>query len=179
MIYKLAFAGIHRRWADYLVLFSGLSIGSAIFYMFAALATNDKFLKANVNISSVTQVFVFGLILLTIITMVYVSYAQSFLLGMRYQDYGLFMTFGAKPRKINQMILLETVSVQLGSTVIGLMLGMGLTKVASQWLAKQLHFPLTGLSVIQLPAIFVTITLFGLLAMGSVLVSQLVVRKKR
>lgn len=110
--------------------------------------------------------------------MVYVSYAQSFLLGMRYQDYGLFMTFGAKPRKINQMILLETVSVQLGSTVIGLMLGMGLTKVASQWLAKQLHFPLTGLSVVQLPAISVTIALFGLLAMGSVLVSQLVVRKK-
>ncbi|WP_137597434.1 FtsX-like permease family protein [Paucilactobacillus kaifaensis] len=178
MIRKLAFAGIQRRWSDYLVLFSGLSIGSAIFYMFAALATNDKFLKANINISSVTQVFAFGLILLTIITIVYVSYAQSFLLGMRYQDYGLFMIFGAKPRKISQMILLETATVQLGSTMIGLVLGMGLTKIASQWLANQIHFPLTGLSVVQLPAIFVTIALFGLLAISSVLVSQWIVRKK-
>lgn len=178
MIRKLAFAGIHRRWSDYLVLFSGLSIGSAIFYMFAALATNDKFLKANINISSVTQIFIFGLILLTLITIVYVSYAQSFLLGMRYQDYGLFMVFGAKPRKISQMILLETTTVQLGSTIIGLVLGMELTKLASQWLAEQINFPLTGLNVVQLPAIIVTIILFGLLAIGSTIISQLIIRKK-
>ncbi len=33
MIHKLAFAGLHRRWPDYLVLFSGLSIGAAIFFI--------------------------------------------------------------------------------------------------------------------------------------------------
>lgn len=178
MIRKLAFAGLHRRWPDYLVLFSGLSIGAAIFYMFAALATNEKFLKANVNISSVTQVFVFGLILLTLITIVYVGYAQSFLLGMRYQDYGLFIMFGAKPRKISQMIMLETFTVQLGSTLVGLLLGMGLTQVASHWLANQIHFPLTGLSVVQGPAIIITIVLFGLLAIFCTIVSLISVRRK-
>lgn len=178
MIRKLAFAGLHRRWADYLVLFSGLSIGAAIFYMFAALATNEKFLKANINVGSVTQVFVFGLILLTLITIVYVGYAQSFLLGMRYKDYGVFLTFGAKPRKISQMIMLETFAVQLGSTVIGLFLGMGLTKIASQWLANQIHFPLTGLNVFQLPAVIITISLFVLLAICSTVVSQIIVKTK-
>lgn len=40
MLFKLAFVSIKDRWRDYMVLFSGLIISSAIFYMFEAIATN-------------------------------------------------------------------------------------------------------------------------------------------
>lgn len=40
MLWKLSLTGIKGRFKDYLVLFSGLIMSSAIFYMFEALATN-------------------------------------------------------------------------------------------------------------------------------------------
>ena len=43
MLGKLALAGAKSRIKDYLVLFSGLVISSAIFYMFCTLAINDKY----------------------------------------------------------------------------------------------------------------------------------------
>jgi hypothetical protein len=45
MLLKLGLTGIRRRLADYLILFSGLIISSAIFYLFMSIATNEHFLK--------------------------------------------------------------------------------------------------------------------------------------
>lgn len=47
MLNKLALAGIKNRLRDYIVLFSGLIISSAIFYMFMALATKKSFITNN------------------------------------------------------------------------------------------------------------------------------------
>lgn len=46
MLVKLSLSGIKSRFKDYLVLFSGLVMAAAIFYMFEALATNRSFIKA-------------------------------------------------------------------------------------------------------------------------------------
>lgn len=47
MLWKLSLTGIKGRFKDYLVLFSGLIMSSAIFYMFEALATNKDFVTSN------------------------------------------------------------------------------------------------------------------------------------
>lgn len=102
MLTKLAMTGFKHRWRDYLVLFSGLIMSSAIFYMFEALATNQDFLKQNTSISMVGLIFQFGSVLLTIITLVYIGYANSFLLSMRKRDYGSSCSLvHAKVRLVN------------------------------------------------------------------------------
>ena len=61
MLWKLSLTGIKSRFKDYLVLFSGLTFASAIFYMFMTLATNPAFLKGSLSIAfKITQI-VFGL----------------------------------------------------------------------------------------------------------------------
>ena len=93
MLWKLSLTGIKSRFKDYLVLFSGLTFASASFYMFMTLATNPAFLKGSLSISFKTTqiVFSFGMALLSIITFVYIVYANSFLLSMRQKDYGMYM----------------------------------------------------------------------------------------
>ena len=98
MLGKLAFTGIKSRLRDYLVLFTGLIISSAVFYMFETLATNSSFLSSSTNgMDSASFIFQFGSVLLTIISLVYIFYANSFLLSMRQHDYGIFMMLGANP----------------------------------------------------------------------------------
>ncbi len=100
MLWKLSLTGIKSRLRDYLVLFSGLVMASAIFYMFESMASNEAFLKSNTIVAATVIIFRFGSVLLGIITFVYILYANSFLMTMRQKDYAMFMMLGAKGRNI-------------------------------------------------------------------------------
>lgn len=162
MLLKLALSGAKSRLKDYIVLFSGLTISSAIFYMFLSLAMNNKFLSNNSMLSSgnTSFVFGFGVVLLAIITLVYIIYANSFLLSMRQRDYGMFLMLGAKTGKIGTLIFLETMLMGTIATVIGVVLGIGLTQVTSNLLVSQLDLTLHSFVGLYIPAIIATIIFF-------------------
>ncbi|WP_407894041.1 FtsX-like permease family protein [Lacticaseibacillus sp. N501-2] len=160
MLRKLALGGIRSRFRDYAVLFSGLVIASAVFYMFMALATNNKFLTNNSPISMTPIIFGFGEVLLVIITMVYIVYANTFLMSMRQRDYAMFMMLGANSRKIAQLIFIETVSVGLLAAVVGVVIGTGLTGIAGNLLINMLHAPATHFAVVWPPALIATFGFF-------------------
>lgn len=164
MLNKLAFTGIKSRLKDYVVLFFGLVISSAIFYMFEALATNQSFLKANAQVTGAQFIFQFGAVLLTIITLVYIFYANSFLMSMRRHDYGLFMMLGAKQSKIGQLILVETMVIGTIASVIGAIVGCALTAVLGPFLmTKLLQTQLQHFAAFYMPAFVTTIALYVVL----------------
>ena len=127
MLFKLSLTGVKSRLKDYTVLFSGLAAASMIFYMFLSLATNPQFLKSSggglISAQTTTVTFGFGTVLLAILTLVYLFYANGFLLSMRKRDYGMYMMLGAKASKIGQLIFLETLVTGFLATGIGLILG--------------------------------------------------------
>ena len=165
MLWKLSLTGIKSRFKDYLVLFSGLTFASAIFYMFMTLATNPAFLKGSLSIAfKITQiVFSFGIALLSIITFVYIVYANSFLLSMRQKDYGMYMMLGARTSKIGRLIFAETLVVGLLATLLGTVLGVGLTQGVSSVLISQLGLQSHKFVVFYLPALLWTIAFFAIL----------------
>jgi len=160
MLTKLALGGIRSRFRDYAVLFSGLVISGAIFYMFMALATNSEFIAKNAPVTGANFIFMFGAILLAIITLVYIVYANTFLMSMRQRDYAMFIMLGAKSNKIGQLIFLETVLIGLMATAVGVIVGIGLTVVTANILMAQLHAPLIGFSGFYLPAVLSTFLFF-------------------
>lgn len=165
MLWKLSLTGIKSRFKDYLVLFSGLTFASAIFYMFMTLATNPAFLKGSLSIAfKITQiVFGFGIALLSIITFVYIVYANSFLLSMRQKDYGMYMMLGARTSKIGRLIFAETLVVGLLATLLGTVLGIGLTQGVSSVLISQLGLQIHKFVGFYLPALLWTIAFFAIL----------------
>lgn len=177
MLFKLSLTGIKSRFKDYLVLFSGLVMAAAIFYMFEALATNNSFIKANSTFSLAPFVFQFGSVLLAIITFVYILYANSFLLSMRKRDYGLFMMLGAKSGKLGQLIFLETVAIGALSLVIGLFVGIGLTALVGGLLIQRLNTTAAHFNAFYLPAMLVTVIFFLILFVLAALLNQRVLRR--
>lgn len=165
MLWKLSLTGIKSRFKDYLVLFSGLTFASAIFYMFMTLATNPAFLKGSLSIAfQITRIaFGFGIALLSIITFVYIVYANSFLLSMRQKDYGMYMMLGARTSKIGKLIFTETLVVGLLATLLGTVLGVGLTQGVSSVLISQLGLQIHKFVGFYLPALLWTIAFFAIL----------------
>lgn len=162
MLWKLSFTGLKSRFKDYAILFSGLTLASAIFYMFMTIAINPQFLKGSLTIAfSITQlVFGFGIALLGIITLVYITYANSFLLSMRKKDYGTYMMLGARNSKIGKLIFAETIVVGLLSTLLGILIGIGLTQVVSKMLISQLGLHINKFFGFYMPAILWTLIFF-------------------
>lgn len=168
MLGKLALAGIKNRRRDYLVLLAGLTMSAAIFYMFANLATNKAFIKANAVASSASLIFGFGAILLILITIVYIMYANSFLLSMRQHDYGLFMMLGAKRKRIGELVFLETLILGTVATAIGIALGLLMSKFLVGFLLDSLGLHLAHLASFYVPAIIATAVLYvGLFILAS------------
>ncbi|MEE6711581.1 hypothetical protein PS410_05300 [Pediococcus acidilactici] len=159
MLLRLALSNIKSHLRDYVVLLTGLVMSSAIFYIFANLATNENFIKANANFKFASPVFIFGEVLLVIITFVYVMYANSFLLNMRLHDYGLFMMLGAK----NDALVASWFLKPWPWTVLGLLLGVGLTGGISQLLFSHLGLEIHKFNPIYFKAILTTILLYLIL----------------
>ena len=163
-------ANIKSHLRDYVVLLTGLVMSAAIFYMFANLATNQTLIKANVNFKYASIVFIFGLILLALITLVYVMYANSFLLNMRQHDYGLFMMLGAKKGRVGRLLVTETMIVGASATVIGILLGILATKGLSGWLFGRLGLTISHFNPVYPKAIWVTLLLFiGLFVLAALM----------
>ncbi|MDV7700532.1 ABC transporter permease [Enterococcus casseliflavus] len=178
MLWKLSLTGIKARLKDYIVLFSGLVMASAIFYMFESMASNEAFLKSNSIISMVVFVFRFGSVLLGIITFAYILYANSFLMAMRQKDYAIFMMLGAKGRKIAQMIFIETFMVGIVATAVGSILGIGLASGVNTLLVNQLNLQITHYAAFSPEALIVTVVFFSVLFLIAAIFNARAIAKK-
>ncbi|AOA00164.1 ABC transporter permease [Carnobacterium divergens] len=177
MLLKLSLSGIKSKLKDYIVLLVGLVMSSSIFYMFETLAMNDAFLKQNSMISAVSFVFQAGSVLLGIITIVYILYANTFLLSLRQKEYGMYMTLGAKKKKIGKMMFIETMILGLASIVIGIVIGIGLSQVVGQLLMHQLDFNSPNYHALYVPAMLVTIIFYLILFIVSACVNLIKLSK--
>ncbi|ALJ23194.1 ABC transporter [Lactobacillus gallinarum] len=162
MIWKLSLTGIKSRLKDYAVLFSGLVVASTIFYMFLSLAINPGFMSKDVNAPGqyLSFIFGFGIVLLAIIIFVYLVYANSFLLSMRQHDYGMFMMLGAKSSKIGLLIFCETLLTGILATILGIVVGFGLTALVSKLLISNLGLHITHFQIVLPNAILWTLIFF-------------------
>ena len=180
MMLKLSLTSVKKRWQDYLVLMMGLMISIAIFYMFQTLSLNSDFLKENIPaIQMVVFVFQLGAILLGMITVVYILYANSFLLSMRKKEYVMYMMLGAKKRKISQMIAIETIFIGLLSMVIGGVVGTGLAQVMGNYLSKAIDLPSKTYVAFVPMALLVTVIFFGILFIITTIINVTKFRKTR
>ncbi len=172
MMFKLSLTSVKKRWQDYLVLMLGLMIAISIFYMFQTLSLNTSFLEENIpSVSMVAIVFQLGAFLLSIITIVYIFYANSFLLSMRKKEYGMYMMLGAKKKKIGQMMAIETLFIGSFSIVVGLLLGTVLAKLMGDWLSSAIDLPSNTYEAFVPNALLITLVFFGILFIVTTIVN--------
>ncbi|AKP67551.1 FtsX-like permease family protein [Companilactobacillus ginsenosidimutans] len=176
MLNKLALGGIRHRLRDYSVLFSGLMIAAAIFYMFMTLAMNKQFLNSNSPAAATVFIFGVGAVLLAIITVVYINYANKFLLSMRQKEYGMFMMLGAKSSKISKMIFVETFAIGAIASAIGILIGILATGFVGDILVKNMGMQISHFNSFYMPALLVTIAFFALIFIISAIRNSITLR---
>lgn len=159
-MFGIALKSLRSKWRDYIVLFVGLIISAAIFYMFSAMATNRAFLEANSIVSQISVIFVIGEVLLGLITFVYLNFANGFLLRLRQSEYGLMSMLGATKKQIGSLLLRETLSIGVIATIIGILIGFALTELSSHYLMSLLGVKLAHWQSISMKSVIITLMFF-------------------
>ncbi|TDQ41021.1 ABC transporter permease [Aureibacillus halotolerans] len=169
MLFKVSLSSFKKLWKDYLVLLFGLIVSISIFYMFMTLAMNRDFLQANSLINSIMFVFIVGAVILSLITIVYIFYAISFILTLRQKELGMYMMLGAKKSKVTRLIFFETMSLGVIAIALGIVLGIGLAMVVADMMMQQIGLSSEGFYPLYVPSMLITfvfyITLFFLTAL--------------
>ncbi|MDY0394347.1 FtsX-like permease family protein [Virgibacillus halophilus] len=163
MLFKLSISSMKKLRKDYLVLLFGLTISIAIFYMFETLAQNKVFIEANSMISAIVFVFHIGTFILGVITVFYIFYATSFILSIRQKEMGMYLTLGAKKRKVSQMMFLETFAIGIISLIAGILIGVGLAKAVAMLFTWQLDFSAKGFEPFYMSSIITTVVFYIIL----------------
>ena len=164
MTFKLALMNIKKRAMDYIVLLMGLVIAVATFYVFQTLSLNKGFLEEMIpSLAMIGMIFQLGAVLLGMITIVYLFYANSFLLAMRQKEYGMYLMLGAKKNKIRQMMTIELFSLGSLSVLLGIIGGMLFGQVATGSLMSKMGLTSNSYQAFSPLAILVTVIFFAIL----------------
>lgn len=173
MTFKLALMNIKKRAMDYTVLLTGLVMSVGIFYVFQTLSLNKGFLEEMIpSLAMIGIIFQLGAVLLGMITIVYLFYANSFLLAMRQKEYGMYLMLGAKKKKVRKMMTIELFALGGISLVIGIIAGMGFGKIttgsllAKMGLTNNLYKPFSPLAILVTVAFFAILFMLAAIANG-------------
>ncbi|WP_106495899.1 ABC transporter permease [Lentibacillus sp. Marseille-P4043] len=178
MLLKLSFSSMRKMFKDYLVLLFGLTISIAIFYMFETLAQNKAFIESNAMIGSIVFIFHVGTFILAFITLFYIFYATSFMLSMRQKELGMYMTLGAKKRKVAQLMFFETFFIGIVSLIVGLIVGIGLAQGIAELLMNQLDFSGEGFHALYESSVITTVIFYVALFLLTSFVNAIKISRK-
>ena len=184
MLFKISLSNIRKSIKDYAVYFFTLVLGVAVFYVFNAIETQTAFIRVNetqremikILTTAVSGVSVFVAVVLGLL----IVYASRFLMKRRNKEFALYMMLGMSKWKISALLLCETVIIGIGSLLVGLLIGTGLSQVMSAVVANLFEADMNDYRfTVSASAITKTIIYFGIMYAVVMLRSGFVISKCR
>jgi putative ABC transport system permease protein len=136
---KLAFLNIQKNGKFYLPYLLTCIITVAMFYIMRYIATNSS-LNDMLGAGSLKEILFFGSIVVGIFAAIFLFYTNSFLMKRRKKELGLYNILGMEKQHIAWVLLFETFIVTAVSLVLGLSLGILLSKLIILILFEMLKF---------------------------------------
>ena len=184
MLFKLSVSNIRRSLRDYAIYFFTLIIGVSVFYVFNAISGQAAMMRVAESrydiiellrtMLSGVSVFVAGVLGLLIV------YASRFLMKRRNKEFALYMTLGMSKGNISAILLIETVIIGIGSLIVGLLLGIGLSQLMSAVVANLFEADMTAYKfTVSGEAALKTVIYFAIMYLVVMLFNSVVITKMK
>ena len=110
---------------------------------------------------TIRSTLVLGSFVVTIFAVIFLFYTSSFLTKRRRKEFGLLNVLGMEKKHLAKMMFFETLFVGLFSAVVGLALGVALSKLVLLFLLKLLDFDVAFGLTFSLKAALITLFIFA------------------
>ena len=172
MLCKLSLRNIRRSMRDYAIYFFTLIIGVSVFYVFNAVGTQAAMIRMEQSKNEIVQALSTSIgalsVFVAVVLGLLIVYAHRFLMKRRSREFALYLTLGMGKGKISAILLLETLLIGVGSLVIGLLIGVGLSQLMSALVVNLFEADMTAYRfVVSGEAIVKTVLYFAVMIHAS------------
>ena len=172
---RLAATGLKNNRQTYLPYFLTCTGTVMMFYNMCALTYHASTIQ-NSNLSSVMGL---GMGVTAIFAVIFLFYTNSFVIKRRKKEFGLYNILGLEKKHIGITMFFESLYVYLGSTALGIGLGILFNKLVTLLLYRILNFDPNFQFEISPRAIVYSIVLFAGIAVANLLFNLLQVQLAR
>ncbi|MCO7126239.1 ABC transporter permease [Sporolactobacillus shoreicorticis] len=158
--FKLARRNMTRNFFHYFLYFGSMIFSVLIFFTFVSIQYNDKTQAAVSDYVKISTVFQLASIVLFIFVALFIGYSNSFFIRSRKREIGLYTLMGLQKKQIARMFFCENLFLGLLSLVVGIFIGMLLSKFFIMVLMKLLDSAVTVPFSISLLAVLETVIVF-------------------
>ncbi|MCR4619012.1 MAG: ABC transporter permease [Lachnospiraceae bacterium] len=135
MLFKLPIRNMRRSIRDYAIYFFTLIIGVSVFYVFNSISGQAAMMEVSRSRNDIVELLgttISGVsVFVAVILALLIVYASRFLMKRRNREFALYMLLGMSKGKISAILLVETILIGIGSLVVGIGVGIGLSQLMS------------------------------------------------
>ena len=157
---RLALSNIRKNARTYIPYILSCTLTVAMTYIMYLLPRDPGLTGARGEVT-LRSTLVLGSFVVTIFAVIFLFYTSSFLSKRRRKEFGLLNVLGMEKKHIARMMFFETLFVGLFSAVVGLALGVALSKLVLLFLLKLLDFDVAFGLTFSLKAALITLFIFA------------------
>ena len=157
---RLAWTGMkqnRRLYLPYLLTCTGVT---AMFYILMGLSVSSVLPQMSGG-RSTALIMSLGSVVIAFFALIFLFYTHSFLIRRRSREFGLYNVLGMGKGNIARILLWETLLTYAGTTVVGLALGVVLSKLAELGLMNLLRSQISYTFTVNIKSLLVTLVLFA------------------
>lgn len=157
---RLAWTGMkqnRRLYLPYLLTCTGVT---AMFYILMGLSVSSVLPQMSGG-RSTALIMSLGSVVIAFFALIFLFYTHSFLIRRRSREFGLYNVLGMGKGNIARVLLWETLLSCGATTLIGLALGILLSKLAEVALLNLLHLRVAYTFTVSIPSLLLTLGLFA------------------
>ncbi|HLR92272.1 MAG TPA: ABC transporter permease, partial [Atopostipes sp.] len=154
---KMAWRNIQSNRQLYIPYLLSSIVTVAMFHMMASLMTNDYVQERS---STLPTLFAMGTFVVAIFSIVFIFYANSFLVKRRKKEWGLYSILGLEKKHIARILITETLIVGGINILVGLLVGILFGQLSFMFLNYLLQLPFSMTYAISWEMTLLTIGLF-------------------
>ncbi len=162
-LFSIARKNIRKNFANYSLYIGSMIFSIIIYFTFVSLKYDQSIQETTETSDKISSVFNGASIVLIIFVAVFIWYSNSFFVKKRKKEVGLYSLLGVRKKQIGRMLFYENFIMGLIALVIGIILGLFLSKVFVIILMKVMGFKAIGSLAISSQAIVNTVIVFILI----------------
>lgn len=159
-LFDLAKKNIMHNFIHYFLYFASIIFAIMIYYTFISLS-KDPAVNTQINKSEKLSIlFDASSIILIIFVFIFILYSNQFFIRKRKKEIGIYSLLGLRKKEIGRMLFYENFLMSLGALIIGIALGIFMSKLFVAILLSMMDISGVGNFVVSIDAITNTMIVF-------------------
>ncbi|MFD3157049.1 ABC transporter permease [Haloimpatiens sp. FM7330] len=162
-LFNIACSNVKKNFKNYFLYVFSMIFSVSMYFIFKSIQYNDVVNEVTKSFGKIDTGFKSAAIVIAMFSAVFIWYSNNFFIRKRKKEIGLYSLLGIEKKEIGRMLFYETLAIGVISLIIGIILGVFLSKIFIGILIKLIGISTAVKFTFSLKAVKDTLIIFFIL----------------